>query len=128
MQKIPQHANCTIMIVDDELAVRELLRAILEMSGYSVVAEATDGVEAVALYLELRPEITLMDLCMPNKNGIDATKEIVAIDENAKVVIVSGINAKDLVKTAHEAGAKGALSKPVKLSALKEVLHRVRQM
>jgi len=128
MQTIPQHANCTVMIVDDELVVREMLRVILEMSGYSVVAEATDGVEAVALYLELRPQITLMDLCMPNKNGIDATKEIVAIDENAKVVIFSGINGKDLVKIAHEAGAKDTLSKPVKLSALKEILHRVRQM
>jgi two-component system, chemotaxis family, chemotaxis protein CheY len=124
----PQHANYRVMIVDDDLVVRELLRVILEMSGYSVVAEATDGVEAVALYQELRPQITLMDLCMPNKNGIDATKEIVAIDENAIVVIVSGINAKDLAKTALEAGAKGALSKPVKLGVLKEVLHRVRQM
>ena len=128
MQMNPQHANCTVMIVDDERVVRDLLRAILEMSGYSVIAEATDGVEAVALYLELRPQITLMDLCMPNKNGIDATKEIVAIDENAKVVILSGINGKDLVKTAHEAGAQDVLSKPVKLSALKEILHRVRQM
>jgi two-component system chemotaxis response regulator CheY len=128
MQMIPQHANCTVMIVDDELVVRELLRIILEMSGYAVVAEATDGVEAVALYLELRPQITLMDICMPKKNGIDATKEIVAIDENAKVVIISGIYGKDLVKTAHEAGARDALSKPVKLYALKEILQRVRQM
>lgn len=127
MQIIPQDTDRTVMIVDDELVVREMMRLILEMSGYMVVAEANDGVEAVAHYLELRPRITIMDISMPNKNGIDATREIVAIDANAKVVILSGINCKDLVKTALEAGARDALSKPVKIEVLKEVLFRIMQ-
>ena len=127
MQKIPQDADRTVMIVDDELVVRGMLRLILETNGYMVVAEANDGVEAIDHYLQLRPRITLMDISMPNKNGIDATREIVAIDANAKVVIISGIHCKDLVKTALEAGARDALSKPVKIKVLKEVLHRIMQ-
>lgn len=113
------------MIVDDEQVVRDLLRAVLEQNGYTVVAEANDGVEAVANYLESRPRITLMDVCMPNKNGLEATREIVSHDEHAKVVLVSGIHGTDLAQTAREAGAKDALVKPFKITDLNEILHRI---
>ncbi len=125
MRTNSQHTDRTVMIVDDEPVIREMLRRIVEISGYTVVAEANDGVQAVVGYRESHPRITLMDVCMPNKNGIDATREIVSFDANAKVVLVSGIHQKDLLKTAQEAGAAYALAKPVKIRALKEILHEV---
>lgn len=118
----------TVMIVDDELAVRQMLRMVLEASGYTVVAEANDGVEAVACYLATRPRVTLMDVCMPNKNGLDATREIVSLDAHARVVLVSGIYCSELTTSAREAGATEALGKPVKIKVLKDILARLVRM
>jgi two-component system chemotaxis response regulator CheY len=100
------------MIVDDELFFRELLRDMLEKEGFTIIAEATDGAEAVAKYRELRPEITIMDIFMPGENGIDATSEIVTFDENAKVLICSGVGYDDDIEAATKAGARGIIFKP----------------
>jgi two-component system chemotaxis response regulator CheY len=102
----------SVMIVDDSEVARMLLRDILEAGGYVVVAEAGDGVEAVERYAELRPHITIMDLRMPNKDGIDATKDILAMDRNAKVLMCSSIDAEGLLMAAVEAGASGVVFKP----------------
>ena len=101
-----------IMIVDDELFFRELLRDMLEREGFTIVAEATDGAEAVAKYRELHPEVTVMDIFMPGENGIDATREIVAFDPNAKVLICSGVGYDDDIDAALQAGARGIIYKP----------------
>lgn len=100
------------MIVDDELFFRGLLRDILKQEGFPVVAEAVDGSEAIEKYRLHRPAITIMDIFMPEKNGIEATKEIVSIDKNAKVVICSGIGYDDDVEAALSAGARGVILKP----------------
>jgi two-component system, chemotaxis family, chemotaxis protein CheY len=118
-------ADRTVMIVDDEAAVRQMLRMVLEASGYTVVAEANDGVEAVSRYLAVRPRVTLMDVCMPNMNGLDATREIVALDTHARIILVSGIHCENLAISAREAGARDALQKPVKIKVLKDVLARL---
>ena len=102
----------TIMIVDDELFFRELLRDMLEKEGFTVIGEATDGAEAVAKYRELRPDITIMDIFMPGENGIDATREIVSFDATAKVLICSGVGYDDDIAAALQAGAKGIVFKP----------------
>jgi two-component system chemotaxis response regulator CheY len=116
------------MIVDDEPAVRQMLRMVLEASGYTVVAEACDGREAVDRYLAVRPRVTLMDVCMPNKNGLEAAREIVSLDAHARIVMVSGIHCADLAVSAREAGAREALEKPVKIKVLKDVLARLVRM
>ena len=115
----------TVMIVDDELVVRQMIRIILEANGFRVVAEADDGAEAVSRYRALRPRITLMDICMPNMNGIEATREIISYDPDARVVLFSGLHRNDLAESARKAGARDALAKPVKIRELKEILHRV---
>jgi two-component system, chemotaxis family, chemotaxis protein CheY len=114
-----------LMIVDDSLFMRNMLRGILESDGYQIVAEAADGVEAVAKYLEFRPEITTMDIIMPVKNGIEALSEIISLDAGAKVVMCSAIGQESLIQTAHTAGAKDYLLKPFKPERVKEVIKRV---
>ena len=73
----------TVMIVDDELFFRTLLREILEKQGMIVVAEAVNGRDAVEKYRQHRPDVTIMDIVMPEMHGIDATREIIAADAHA---------------------------------------------
>lgn len=100
------------MIVDDELFFRKLLRDILEEGGFTAIVEAEDGTEAVEKYLLHRPALTVMDIYMPDKNGIDATKEIFSFDGSAKVLICSGTGYDDDVSFASRIGARGVILKP----------------
>lgn len=119
------HLHKTIMIADDELFFRKLLRDILEEEGFTVVAEAVDGVEAVERYCLHRPEITIMDIYMPGKNGIDAMKEILLLDKNAKVLICSGSGYDDDVKFAFKVGARDAILKPFIRKEVTEIINKV---
>ncbi len=102
----------SVMIVDDSDVARMLLRDILEAGGCHVVAEAADGVEAVEKYAQLRPHVTIMDVQMPKKGGIEATRDILGIDGNARVLMCSSIDAEGLLMAAAEAGASGVVFKP----------------
>ena len=108
----PRNSSCSVMIVDDTEVARSLLRDILEDIGFNVVAEAADGVEAVEKYVELRPCVTVMDVKMPRKGGVEATKEILALNNNAKVLMSSAIDQEALIATAVNAGASGIIFKP----------------
>ncbi len=124
MAKNGSHLNKSILIADDEVFFRRLLRDILEEEGYTSILEAEDGTEAVEKYLQCRPEITVMDIYMPGKNGIDATKEIFSFDVSAKVLICSGTGYDDDVKFAEKIGARGVILKPF---IQKEVLEIIRK-
>lgn len=102
----------TVMIVDDEVFFRRILREMLEKEGFSVAAEAVDGAEAVKCFKECRPAVVVMDIYMPNKSGMDATKEILLIDGNAKVVICSGQGYDEDARAALGVGARYVLQKP----------------
>jgi two-component system chemotaxis response regulator CheY len=102
----------TILIVDDEQFFRVVLREMLTDAGYSVVAEASDGDEAVRTYSECAPSLVFMDIYMPTKNGIEAIREIVSTDANAKIIICSGTGYEDDINAALQAGAKGVVFKP----------------
>jgi two-component system chemotaxis response regulator CheY len=115
----------TALIVDDSFFMRNYLRSILEMEGYVVVAEAEDGEDAVAKYRACRTDLVLMDLLMPKKNGVDATKDIIAFDSAANVVMCSMIGQELLVKAAREAGAKDVILKPFTAEDVLEVLQKV---
>jgi len=120
-----QSIKCTVMIVDDTVFMRDQLRDIMESSGFSVIAEASNGVEAVAKYWELCPNVTLMDVIMPNKNGIDATRDIIAFDKNAKVVMCSSIEHEALIVSANKAGARGVIFKPFVKKQVLEIVNSV---
>jgi two-component system, chemotaxis family, chemotaxis protein CheY len=79
-----------VLIVDDMVDIRTMLRYVLEKENYVVVAEAANGVEAVERYCEHLPDITIMDIDMPFKCGIEAAREILAHTSNARIIFCSG--------------------------------------
>lgn len=112
----------TVMIVDDELFFRKMLRQILEEKGLTVIAEAEDGIEAVEKYRLHRPDVTIVDIYMPGQSGFDAAREIMSLDRDAKVLICSGSGYDEDVQAARDIGAKGVILKPF---IPKEVLETV---
>lgn len=101
-----------ILIVDDESFFRDSLREMIDKIGFTVVAEAASGREAVRMFLTHRPHITIMDVYMPEKNGIDATREIMAIDKDAKVLTSSASDCASDTEAVLKVGAKAVLKKP----------------
>ncbi|MFB6466413.1 response regulator [Cytobacillus sp. Hz8] len=101
-----------ILIVDDSLMMRHKLREIVEKEGYKVVAEASDGEEAIQKYKMTNPDLVIMDITMPEMNGIQALLELKKIDENVKVIMVSAMGQKPMVIDAIKYGAKDFLVKP----------------
>jgi len=114
-----------ILIVDDEVFFRKVLRDVLEKIGFTVVGEAGDGSEAVEKYRTLRPHVVIMDIYMPDKNGIDATKEMVALDKNARVLIASASDFDSDTEAALAAGAKAILMKPFVPREVYDTIKRV---
>ena len=114
-----------ILICDDALVMRMVIKKEIEKLGYEVVAEASDGEEAVELYKEYKPDITTMDITMPKKSGIVALQEIMAFDKNAKVVMVSAMGQEEWVKQSIIAGAKNFIVKPFTPDKLQEVLNKL---
>ena len=101
-----------ILIVDDAAFMRMMLRDILIVKGYELVGEAADGYEAVSMYKTLKPDLVLMDITMPEKNGISALKEIIAYDPDAKIVMVSAMGQQAMVIQSIKAGAIDFVVKP----------------
>ncbi|QWV93399.1 response regulator [Geomonas oryzisoli] len=101
-----------ILIVDDEKFYRDSLRDILGRIGFTVVAEAADGIEGVRMFLAHRPHIVIMDVYMPVKNGIDATREMIALNKNANVLTSSASDCPSDTSAVMKVGAKGILKKP----------------
>jgi len=115
-----------ILIVDDAIFMRNMIRDIFASGGFEVVGEAANGLEAVERFKELKPDLTTMDIVMPFKSGIEATREIVKLDVGARIVMCSALGQESLVMEAIEAGASDFIVKPFKaedvLSVVKKVL------
>jgi two-component system chemotaxis response regulator CheY len=103
-----------VLIADDASFMRQMIREIIEPEGYEVVAEATNGNEAMERYKELHPDLVTMDIVMPKCSGIDAVKGILEIDPSACVVMCSALGQETLVMEALQAGAKDFIVKPFK--------------
>ncbi len=104
--------NKSVMLVDDSKFMRNLLRKILVSNGYYVVAEAGSGEDAVNLYKSNLPHIVLLDITLPNMNGVATLKEIKKINPNAHVVMCSALGTQDLIIEALENGAEDFIVKP----------------
>jgi two-component system chemotaxis response regulator CheY len=103
----------TILICDDSILVRKKMKDTLSKIGNITVLEASDGEQAVAQYMDKKPDLVFMDIVMPKKNGVEALKEILSFDKSAKVVIVSSVGTQGNLKEAIEAGAYDFLQKPI---------------
>jgi len=102
-----------ILVVDDSQFMRKLLTRILESQpGYTIVGEAENGVEAVEKAKQLNPDIVMMDIVMPIKDGIKATAEIKSLGGNTKVVMCTSVGQEEKMKQAIMAGADGYITKP----------------
>lgn len=104
--------NLRVLVVDDSIAIREVLRQIVEGAGMEVVGEAASGVEAVELFRELSPELVLMDLVMPYMSGTEAALEILRIDPQARLIAISGLGQPSVMSEAQEVGMQGFVAKP----------------
>lgn len=100
-----------ILLCDDNKSVLKLLETKLKELGHEVVALARDGEECIRLYQDLRPDLLLLDLTMPNMDGREVLSEIIALDQLAKVIMVSAIVNADIQGECLKIGAKQFLSK-----------------
>lgn len=101
-----------LLVVDDALFMRKMIGGVAAEAGWSVVGEAADGAQAVALYQELRPDLVTLDLVMPVMGGLDALKQIRALDPDARVVVVSALDQKQALLDSIREGAIDFVVKP----------------
>lgn len=114
-----------VMIVDDAIFMRKMLGDIMQQGGYTVVAEAGNGKEAIAQYDKTKPDLVTMDIIMPEMGGIDAVKEIIKLDSKAKILMVSAMGQQQLVVEAIQAGAKDFIVKPFEASRVLTAVERL---
>ncbi|HUT38242.1 MAG TPA: response regulator [Methanoregula sp.] len=114
-----------ILIVDDTLFMRTLLKNILFSGGHAIVGEAGDGVDGIAKYKELKPDLVTMDIVMPKLNGIEALKAIKEFDPAARIVMCTAVGQEQMVKLAIRSGAKGYIIKPFQAPKVLEEVKNV---
>lgn len=105
MDNSKEKRKVRILIADDESHIRDLINLIVTSLGAEVIAEASDGEMALSLYLQHRPDMVILDINMPKRDGISVLKEIMAIDPRTLVVMLTSLNALDVAKECIEGGA-----------------------
>ena len=115
------HAPARVVIADDESIIRMDLREMLTHLGYEVVGEAADGRTALELVDKLRPDLVVLDIKMPQLDGIEAAREL-AVDHIAPVILLTAYSEQHLVDRAKDAGVAGYLVKPFRESKLLPVI------
>lgn len=116
-----------IMIVDDSKLARKKLKDCLALLNYTNVIEAADGDEAVSLFKHEKPNLVFMDIVMPKMFGTDAVKNIVDLDEEAIIVMLSSVGTKKHVQESIKVGARDFIFKPFTASRVAEILERYNQ-
>lgn len=114
--------NKKIMIVDDAIFMRWIIRKILEDGGYEDVIEAQNGEEALELFREQKPDLILLDITMPGKSGIEVLEEIQAEEPGSTVIMCSAVGQEMMIRRALEAGAADFVVKPFKNEELLKVI------
>jgi two-component system chemotaxis response regulator CheY len=110
----------TVLIVDDSMVMRSMIEDTLLNGGFDVIGQAKDGGEALELYTELNPDLVTLDIVMPREHGIDALKKIIEHDQDARIIVVSGLHQKSLLMEALEVGARDYVIKPFENQELLE--------
>ena len=115
----------TVVVVDDSAVMRKLVSNMLSSIGFSVIGEANSGESGVQLYDDLRPDIITLDVIMGKISGLDALKQIMEIDSEAKVIMISSMAQKPIVQEAVTCGAKGFIIKPFDEFDVKRAMSKV---
>lgn len=114
--------NC--LIVDDSAFARQRLKKMMDTLSCAF-SEAATGIEAISLYQQIRPDLVLMDIVMPDLEGVEAMRSIHALDPDACVIMTSSLSHQEKVDEALAAGAKGFISKPVTQEKLQKAIEQV---
>ncbi|MEI8388414.1 MAG: response regulator [bacterium] len=117
-----------VLIVDDSTVQRTILKKFLEKEQHEIIGEAKNGQDAVALYKDLNPDIVLLDIVMPDANGIAILDQIINQDENANVIICSSTALRNLIIESIQIGAKGFLVKPITSETLLKTINKIMHM
>lgn len=114
-----------ILICDDAAFMRMMIKDILTKNGYTVVGEAENGAKAVEKYAELKPDLVLMDITMPEMDGIQALKKIKEVDPSATVIMCSAMGQQAMVIESIQSGAKDFIVKPFQADRVLEAVRKV---
>lgn len=114
-----------ILICDDAAFMRMMIKDILTKNGYNIAGEAENGAKAIEKYNELKPDLVLMDITMPEMDGIEALKKIKAGDPNAMVIMCSAMGQQAMVIESIQSGAKDFIVKPFQADRVIEAVKKV---
>ncbi len=114
-----------ILLADDASFMRMMLKNILVPAGYEIVGEANNGKEAIQMFKELKPDLLIMDMIMPEMGGIEAIKQIISEIPDANIIICSAIGQQTLVIEAIQAGAKDYIVKPFDQDNVLETIGKI---
>lgn len=118
----------SVLIVDDAAFMRLTIRQMLEAHGHSVAGEAGDGIEAIRKFKELKPDVVLLDITMPEMDGLETLKRLREQDSSAKIIICTALGHQEKVAQAIENGASDFIVKPFKEERLMSALDKVLSM
>ncbi len=118
----------SVLIVDDAAFMRMTIKQMLEAHGHTMIGEAADGVEAVRKFKELKPDVVMLDITMPEMNGVEALKQIREHDPDAKIIICSAMGQQTMVAQSIQYGAQDFIVKPFEewrlIASLEKVLSK----
>ena len=115
----------TLLVTDDAMIIRQIIKDLATAAGWEVVGEASNGQEAIDRYRELRPDAVTLDLVMPEHDGLHALHGIMGVDPEAKVLVVSALEQRGALKDAFKAGAADFVSKPFDKQSLQATLEQL---
>lgn len=119
------NSDIKFLICDDSILARQSLTNLLHSFGYTNIIDVANGLDAVNTYKHEHPTVVLLDIVMPVKDGITATREIIEYDPKAIVIMISSVGTQNNLREAIKAGAKDFIQKPVEESLLRQVLEHV---
>lgn len=114
-----------ILITDDAAFMRNMLKDILSKLGHEIIAEASNGIEALEQYIKYKPDVVTMDITMPDCDGIRSVTNIIAYDKNAKIIMVSAMGQKAMVVDAIKAGASDFIVKPFNPASIARAFEKI---
>ncbi|EPJ47375.1 MAG: hypothetical protein OFPII_13530 [Osedax symbiont Rs1] len=116
-------SSLKILVVDDSLSMRLVVKQLLINIGHEVIGEASNGLEALKIYMELKPDVVMLDLVMPKFDGKKTLKKLLQVDEAAQVVICSSLGSEGDIEHCLRGGAKFYLQKPYEAEGIRIALN-----
>ena len=114
-----------ILVVDDASFMRMMIKDILVKNSFEIAGEASDGLDAIEKYKETKPDIVIMDITMPNMDGLQALIELRKVDSNAKIIMCSAMGQESMVIDAIKSGAADFIVKPFQAERIIKAIQRV---